>query len=135
MSGADYAHCDHCNTKAFYDAETEIGDAAVFHGKCLPEHDAAVAAKALPVEGCACTSHVQDAGGGYFEHLLEYEPACPEHSEHLWDPRQGMWVDRAAHDAVVASSRGLPACDTRSHAPTATARLASTRAAAGPTKT
>ena len=47
MSGADYAHCDHCGTKAFYDADTEVGDAAIFHGKCLPEHDAAVAARAV----------------------------------------------------------------------------------------
>lgn len=46
MSGADYAHCGHCGTKAFYDADTEIGDATIFHGKCLPKHDAAVAARA-----------------------------------------------------------------------------------------
>jgi hypothetical protein len=44
--------------------------------------------------GCACTPHSQDAGGGYTEHLLEYEPACPEHSVHLYDPRAGKWVFR-----------------------------------------
>ena len=47
MSGADYAHCDHCGEKVFYDADTEIGDAAVFHGKCLPAHDAEVRAETL----------------------------------------------------------------------------------------
>jgi hypothetical protein len=24
----------------------------------------------------------------------EYEPACPEHSEHVYDPIQGMWIVR-----------------------------------------
>ena len=67
-----------------------------------PERDAAVAALPLPGDGCACTPHAQDAGGGYTEYLLEYEPACPEHSEHLWDPKQGVWVLRSEHDAEVA---------------------------------
>ena len=66
-----------------------------------PEHDAAVAAKALPIEGCSCTPHEQDAGGGHTEYLLEYEPSCPDHSEHLWSPTQGMWVLRSEHDAEV----------------------------------
>lgn len=48
----------------------------------------------MPEDGCACHPHDQDAGGGYTEHLLEYEPACPVHSHHVWDPTQGMWVDR-----------------------------------------
>jgi len=47
-----------------------------------------------PMGGCVCTPHDQDAGGGYVEHLLEYDPACPEHSEHLYDPRTGVWVLR-----------------------------------------
>ena len=68
-----------------------------------PGRDAAVAAKALPVEGCSCTPHEQDAGGGHTEYLLEYEPACPEHSEHLWDPKRGMWVLRSERDAAVAA--------------------------------
>ena len=66
-----------------------------------PEHDAAVAALPLPGDGCSCTPHEQDAGGGYTEYLLEYEPACPEHSEHLWDPTQGAWVLRSERDAAV----------------------------------
>ena len=68
-----------------------------------PEHDAAVAALPLPDGGCVCTPHEQDAGGGHTEYLLEYEPACPEHSEHLWDPKRGMWVLRSEHDAEVAA--------------------------------
>ncbi|RDI32427.1 hypothetical protein DEU38_103160 [Rhodococcus sp. AG1013] len=47
-----------------------------------------------PNGGCVCTAHTQDAGGGYTEHLLEYEPACPEHSQHLYDPRLGEWIHR-----------------------------------------
>ena len=39
----------------------------------------------------------------YTEYLLEYEPACPEHSEHLWDPTQGAWVLRSERDAAVAA--------------------------------
>jgi hypothetical protein len=45
-----------------------------------------------PQGGCVCIPHSQDAGGGYTEHLLEYEPACPEHSGHLYDPRTGEWI-------------------------------------------
>lgn len=68
-----------------------------------PEHDAAVAALPLPGDGCSCTPHEQSAGGVYTEYLLEYEPACPEHSEHLWDPTQGVWVLRSERDAAVAA--------------------------------
>ena len=54
-----------------------------------------------PADGCQCSGHSQDAGGGYVEFLMEYEPSCPEHSEHVWNPRTGMWehaVDRAEGD-------------------------------------
>src|SRR5690625_2422769 len=44
-----------------------------------------------PGDGCQCTGYSQDAGGGYFEHIDEYEPACPEHSEHVYNPRTGTW--------------------------------------------
>lgn len=47
-----------------------------------------------PKAGCVCTMHGQNAGGGYMEYVLEYEPACPEHSVHLYDPRLGVWVHR-----------------------------------------
>lgn len=45
-------------------------------------------------DGCRCIPHWQDAGGGYTEFVLEYEPSCPEHSDHLYDPRTGEWVLR-----------------------------------------
>lgn len=38
---------------------------------------AARALDAMPE--CTCTGASQDAGGGYFEHLLEPDPECPEH--------------------------------------------------------
>jgi hypothetical protein len=44
-----------------------------------------------PKGGCACTPFSQSAGGVYVEHLAEYEPACPEHSEHVYNPRTGVW--------------------------------------------
>lgn len=53
-----------------------------------------------PADGCQCTGHSQDYGG-YVEFLTEYEPSCPEHSEHVWNPRTGMWehaVDLAEGD-------------------------------------
>lgn len=51
-----------------------------------------------PKDGCACTPHWQDAGGGYTEFVPEYEPACPEHSYHLYDPRTDEWVLRSEND-------------------------------------
>ncbi|UPK64930.1 hypothetical protein MYP14_06145 [Rhodococcus pyridinivorans] len=55
-----------------------------------------------PNGGCVCTWHTQDAGAGYSEVIPEYEPACPEHSTHLYDPRAGMWINdpRGALDRV-----------------------------------
>lgn len=44
-----------------------------------------------PKGGCCCASYSEDRGGGYFELMLEYEPACPEHSVHLYNPRTGVW--------------------------------------------
>lgn len=57
-----------------------------------------------PEDGCVCSWESEDRGGGYSELVAEYEPACPVHSEHLWDPRQGMWIDRAQHDAEVRAA-------------------------------
>lgn len=52
-----------------------------------------------PKAGCCCIPHTQDAGGGYTEHLLEMHPACPEHSDALYDPRAGVWILRdPGHD-------------------------------------
>lgn len=55
-----------------------------------------------PNGGCVCTWHEQSADCGYSELVYEYEPACPEHSTHLYDPRAGMWIDdpRRALDRV-----------------------------------
>lgn len=44
-----------------------------------------------PKDGCCCAWYSEDRGGGYFETIQEYDPACPEHSEHVYDPRTGMW--------------------------------------------
>lgn len=52
----------------------------------------------MPGDGCLCTGHCQDYGG-YVEHLLQYEPACPEHSEHVWNPRTGIWEHASTHPA------------------------------------
>lgn len=46
-----------------------------------------------PKAGCTCTWHSEDRSGGHFETVPEYDPACPEHSTHLYDPRQGMWIE------------------------------------------
>lgn len=56
-------------------------DNADWQGRLLPD----------PEGGCCCTWHAQDAGGGHTEYLMEYEPACPEHSEHVYNPRTGIW--------------------------------------------
>lgn len=55
-------------------------------------------AKTLPTDltKCICPWDSEDRGGGHSEIVAEYEPACPVHSEHVYDPRQGMWVERAA---------------------------------------
>jgi hypothetical protein len=41
--------------------------------------------------GCTCIPHDQYAGGGHTERLVEYDPACPVHSEHVYNPRTGVW--------------------------------------------
>lgn len=54
-----------------------------------------------PEDGCVCSWESEDRGGGDSELVAEYEPACPVHSEHLYDPRTGVWVLRAKHDREV----------------------------------
>jgi hypothetical protein len=51
---------------------------------------------------CICTSHAQDAGCGYTEMVLEYEPACPEHSQHVYDPRAGAWIEHPSIEEAQA---------------------------------
>lgn len=57
-----------------------------------PTDDVRARILAAPKGGCVCTPHWQDAGAGYTEFVPEYEPDCPEHSYHLYDPRRGEWI-------------------------------------------
>lgn len=55
-----------------------------------------------PTAGCSCTWHVER--DPYEPHIparyeQEYDPACPEHSKHLYEPRQGEWVLRSSVDS------------------------------------
>jgi hypothetical protein len=59
----------------------------------FPE-DPRVSALPRPEDGCACIPHEQSVDPGYVEYIWEYDPACPEHSEHLYDPRSGVWIFR-----------------------------------------
>lgn len=47
-----------------------------------------------PTKGCCCVDRSQDHGEGRIEYLAEYNPACPEHSDHVYDPRTGTWIHR-----------------------------------------
>lgn len=72
----------------------------------LAEHQADAILARWPVlaggdAGCQCIPHWQDAGGGYTEYVPEYEPSCPEHSEHLWNPRTGQWVPAGVTGSMV----------------------------------
>lgn len=51
MSGANYAHCEVCGGKAFYDADTDYGDAehAALCGKCAKSCQLAVLPKGPPM--------------------------------------------------------------------------------------
>jgi hypothetical protein len=57
---------------------------------------------------CTCEHTMQNAGGGYYEAIAEYDPACPVHSHHLYDPKKNEWVldtvlqDREHRRAVAA---------------------------------
>lgn len=48
-----------------------------------------------PTGPCVCAFDSEDRGGGHFELVQECEPACPVHSEHVYDPVLGMWMLRA----------------------------------------
>ena len=50
-----------------------------------------------PGDGCQCT-----------ELVAEYEPACPEYSEHVWNPRAGMWEHRAETTTATRHQEGRP---------------------------
>lgn len=87
-----------------------------------PEVPAAEVARVLPDPngGCVCSFYSEDRGGGYSELVQEYEPACPVHSDHLYDPRTGVWILRTAllgpdvvwqGDGVRAVASGVVAVD------------------------
>lgn len=59
---------------------------------------------------CICAYHAEDRGGGYTEVVPEYEPSCPVHSEHLFDPRTGMWVLRETEYAVRYPTGEISRC-------------------------
>ena len=48
---------------------------------------------------CQCEPHTEDRGGGYVEYMLEYEPSCPVHTQHVYDPRSDTWVFATEPDA------------------------------------
>lgn len=88
--------------------ETKVRDthgADALYAKCATCHEVVVPARfeRVPVgpaegDGCSCTGHRRDYGG-YVEYLMEYEPSCPEHSEHVWNPRTGIWEHASTHPA------------------------------------
>jgi len=54
-----------------------------------------------PTGGCVCSFESEDRGGGHSELVPEYEPACPVHSEHVYDPKTGVWVLRSEIEAAA----------------------------------
>ncbi|NKT91772.1 hypothetical protein GS854_01645 [Rhodococcus hoagii] len=97
IAGILSANWNYMHTNEALGRQRMLADAVI---ACLPNHGYTITdlhpetALPDPKGGCVCTGHTQDAGGGYTEHLLEYEPACPEHSQHLYDPRIGEWIHR-----------------------------------------
>lgn len=84
-------------------------DSAVFVPKGSQKHARVLLSMLRPVvDRCLCEEHSQDAGAGYVEHLLEYDPACPEHSDHLYDPRSGTWIPRNSPQEASGSPQATP---------------------------
>jgi len=55
-----------------------------------------------PAGGCVCEHYTENRGGVYSETMMEYEPACPEHSQHVYNPRTGVWELGATARAEAA---------------------------------
>lgn len=56
-----------------------------------------------PKGGCTCWLPPEEWDTSYYGiaepgSQMEYDPACPEHSDHLYDPRSGEWVFRSVRD-------------------------------------
>ena len=48
-----------------------------------------------PKGPCSCYPHWEFTDWGQpDQYLPEYDPACPEHSVHLYDPKSGTWILR-----------------------------------------
>lgn len=62
-----------------------------------------------PEEGCACDLTPEDRGGGHTELVGEMNPACPEHSDLVYDPKVGMWGLRSEiqHEPKKSLARDL----------------------------
>jgi hypothetical protein len=58
-----------------------------------------MAQRALPTpdNGCSCGWYSEDRGGGHHETMQEYDPACPIHSVHVYNPRTGVWETAPDH--------------------------------------
>lgn len=41
---------------------------------------------------CICPWYSEDMGGGVVAYVPEYDPACPTHSVHRWDPATSTYV-------------------------------------------
>lgn len=76
LSARDYRAAGYEAGQAGYRAHL----AAVLAPRLLPD----------PEGGCVCTMH--DSNYPIEPPDGEYEPACPVHSTHLYDPRSGTWV-------------------------------------------
>ena len=104
-SKADLDTCDGVThaMKALHADVVLIANAPTYIADLLAEVDR-LTSRALPDPkgGCVCESYSEDRGGGYFELMVEYEPACPEHSEHVYNPRTGVWEHDATAHAEAA---------------------------------
>lgn len=61
---------------------------------------------------CLCEPYDNYAGGPYVESMLEYNPECPVHSHHLYDPRQGIWVMAKRPHQMKRVEGEIEVCDT-----------------------
>lgn len=61
---------------------------------------------------CQCEPYTEDRGGGYIEYMLDYNPGCPVHSRHVYDPHSGEWIFANDPDAARALHELEALCDT-----------------------
>jgi len=90
--------CDHSD---FYQVRARAALAAVWSDIRLSH----------PKGGCVCSFESEDRGGGHSELVQEYEPACPVHSEHVYDPKTGVWVLRSEIQAAAWGAAVAMCCE------------------------